>query len=61
MSSFLLRHSVKQIYPAIIPCNNSLDKSIWLINIDKFTDGSIQAIIQIYRDIKQHLTGFFVV
>ncbi|MGA3013861.1 MAG: hypothetical protein ABSD71_07475 [Bacteroidales bacterium] len=53
-ASFLLQHSVKQFYTTI-QYINSLPKSIWSIDVDKYSEGNIQTIIQIYQDIKKIL------
>lgn len=53
-SSFLLQHSVKQFYPTI-QYINSLDKSVWSIDVDGYSDENIQTIIHIYQDIRQRL------
>ena len=53
-SSFLLQHSVRQFYPTI-QYINSLDKSVWSIDVDKYSTENIQTIIQIYKDIKKNL------
>jgi len=53
-SSFLLQHSIKQFYPTI-QYINSLDKAVWSIDVDQYSDENIQTIIQIYQDIKKHL------
>jgi hypothetical protein len=53
-SSFLLQHSVKQFFPTI-QYINSLDKSVWSIDVDKYSEENIQTIIKIYQDIKKNL------
>lgn len=53
-SSFLLQHSVKQFFP-VIQYINSLEKSVWSIDVDKYSSNNIQTITQIYQDIKKHL------
>lgn len=53
-SSFLLQQSAKQFYPTI-KYINSLDKSVWSIDVDQYSDGNIQTIIRIYKDIKKNL------
>ena len=53
-SSFILQHSVKQFYPTI-QYINSLDKSVWSIDVDQYSEKNIQTIIQIYQDIKRKL------
>ena len=53
-SSFLLSKSVKYFQPTI-EYISSLDKSIWNIDVDTYTDENIQKIIEIYSEIKDTL------
>ncbi len=53
-SSFLLLKSVKYYQP-VIGYIASLDKSLWNIDVDTYTDENIKTIIEIYDDIKSHL------
>lgn len=53
-SSFLLQHSVKHLQPTIHYIN-SLDKSVWLIDVDNYTDENMGKIINIYGEIKRLL------
>ena len=43
-SSFLLQHSVHHLKPTILYIN-SLDKSVWNIDVDKYDDKNIEQII----------------
>ena len=53
-SSFLLQHSVKHFEPTI-KYINTLDRSIWTIDVDGYTERNIETIIGIYRDIRKLL------
>ena len=53
-SSFLLQNSVSHFKPTILYIN-SLDKSVWDIDIDKYDDKNIEIIIIIYKEIKKQL------
>ena len=53
-SSFLLQRSVKHFEPTI-KYLATLDNSIWEIDIDKYTDGNITTLLQIYFDLKRHI------
>jgi hypothetical protein len=53
-SSFLLQHSVNHFKPTILYIN-SLDKSVWNIDVDKYDDKNIEQIIKIYKEIKKCL------
>ncbi len=53
-SSFLLQHSVKH-FQKTIEYINTLDKSIWEIDVDNYTDENIEKIINIYKEIKVRL------
>ncbi|HEX2934462.1 MAG TPA: hypothetical protein VHO72_03845 [Bacteroidales bacterium] len=53
-SSFLLQHSVKYFQPTI-QFIDTLDKSVWTIDVDSYTTDNIQTIIKIYQDIKGKL------
>jgi hypothetical protein len=50
-SSFLLEKSVKH-YEPLINYIASLNKSIWSIDVDTYTDSNISTICNIYKDIK---------
>jgi len=53
-SSFLLQHSVKQFQPTIRYIN-TLDKSVWSIDVDNYSEENMEIIINIYREIKKLL------
>ncbi|GEM_PF-411427 len=53
-SSFLLQQSVNHFKPTILYIN-SLDKSVWNIDVDKYDDKNIELIIEIYKEIKNRL------
>jgi len=53
-SSFLLQHSVNHFKPTI-QYINSLDKSVWDIDVDKYNDKNIKLITDIYNEIKKRL------
>ena len=53
-SSFLLQHSVHHLKPTILYIN-SLDKSVWNIDVDKYDDKNIEQIIEVYNEIKKRL------
>lgn len=53
-SSFLLQNSVSHFKPTILYIN-SLDKSVWDIDVDKYDDKNIELIINIYKEIKKQL------
>ena len=53
-SSFLLQHSVNHFKPTILYIN-SLDKSVWNIDVDKYDEKNIEQIIEIYNEIKKRL------
>ncbi len=53
-SSFLLQKSVKQ-FESTIKYIATLDKSVWLIDVDNYDNNNIQTIIKIYNDIKKCL------
>ena len=53
-SSFLLQHSVKH-FERTIEYINTLDRSIWTIDVDDYTEKNIETIIGIYRDIRKLL------
>ena len=53
-SSFLLQHSASHFKP-LIEYINSLDKSVWNIDADKYDDNSIERIIEIYGQVKEWL------
>jgi hypothetical protein len=53
-SSFLLQHSVNHFKSTILYIN-SLDKSVWNIDVDKYDDKNIELIIEIYKEIKKRL------
>ena len=51
-SSFLLGKSAKYFEPTI-KYLATLDKSVWLIDVDNYVPENIETIIQIYNDIKK--------
>ncbi len=53
-SSFLLQHSVKHFQPTI-QYINTLDKSVWSIDVDNYSEENMEIIINIYREIKKLL------
>lgn len=53
-SSFLLQNSVSHFKPTILYIN-SLDESVWDIDIDNYDDKNIELIINIYMQIKKLL------
>ncbi len=53
-SSFLLQHSVSHFRPTI-QYINSLEKSVWDIDVDKYDDKNIEIITDIYGEIKKLL------
>jgi len=53
-SSFLLQHSVNHLKPTI-QYINSLDKSVWNIDADKYDDKNMELIIDIYNEIRKRL------
>jgi len=53
-SSFLLQHSVNHFKPTI-QYINSLEKSVWDIDVDKYDDKNIELITDIYKEIKKLL------
>jgi hypothetical protein len=53
-SSFLLQHSVKQLQPAVLYIN-TLDKSVWSIDVDNYSEENMEIIINIYQEIKKLL------
>jgi hypothetical protein len=53
-SSFLLQHSVSHFKPTI-QYINSLDKSIWDIDVDRYDKNNIELITNIYKEIKERL------
>jgi hypothetical protein len=53
-SSFLLQHSVKHFKPTI-EYINTLDKSVWLIDVDNYCDDNMKIIVNIYKEIKIRL------
>jgi len=53
-SSFLLQHSVYHFKPTI-QYINSLDKSVWNIDVDKYDEKNIELITNIYKEIKNRL------
>jgi len=53
-SSFLLQHSVNHFKPTILYIN-SLDKTVWNIDVDKYDDKNIEIIIDIYKEIRKRL------
>jgi hypothetical protein len=53
-SSFLLQHSVRQFYDTIVYIN-SLPKSVWLIDVDMYSDENINTIKDIYDKVKEYL------
>lgn len=53
-SSFLLQHSVKHLQRTI-EYINTLDKSVWTIDVDNYTEENIKTIISIYKEIKERL------
>lgn len=55
-SSFLLQHSVNHFKPTILYIN-SLDKSVWNIDVDKYDEKNIEQIIEIYNEIKKRLNS----
>ena len=50
-SSFLLQHSVKHFQPTI-QYINTLDKSVWSIDVDNYSEENMKTIIDIYREIR---------
>lgn len=53
-SSFLLQHSVSH-FKTTIQYINSLDKSVWDIDVDKYDEKNIEIITNIYNEIKKLL------
>ena len=53
-SSFLLEHSAKY-YEPLIEYIASLDKSVWEIDVDNYTDENIEIILEIYEKCKEIL------
>lgn len=53
-SSFLLQKSVKHFQPAI-KYIETLDRTIWEIDVDTYNEENIQIIIKTYKDIKDRL------
>lgn len=53
-SSFLLQKSIVHLQPTI-EYINELDKSIWSIDVDKYSEDNILLIIKIYNEIKSLL------
>jgi hypothetical protein len=53
-NSFLLNKSIKYYQPTINYIA-SLDKSVWQIDVDNYTDDNIDTILDIYRDVKELL------
>lgn len=53
-SSFLLQHSVRHL-KSTIEYINTLDKSVWKIDVDKYDDENIKIILCIYNEIKEIL------
>jgi hypothetical protein len=53
-SSFLLQKSFKYYQP-VICFIASIDKSVWKIDVDTYTDDNIKTIIDIYDEVKGHL------
>ncbi|MDO9152435.1 MAG: hypothetical protein Q7U47_01785 [Paludibacter sp.] len=53
-SSFLLQHSIKH-FQRTIEYINTLDKSVWKIDVDNYTEENIETIISIYKEIKERL------
>jgi hypothetical protein len=56
-SSFLLDHSVKRLQSTIKYINQIkiLDKSVWSIDVDNYTDKNMNTIIDIYQEVKKRL------
>jgi len=53
-SSFLLEKSAKHLEPTISYIA-SLDKSVWAIDVDTYTEKNVQTIIQIYNETRERL------
>lgn len=53
-SSFLLQHSIKH-FQKTIEYINTLDKAVWAIDVDNYTEENIETIINIYQEIKNLL------
>lgn len=53
-NSFLLDKSIKHYEPTVRYIA-SLDKKIWKIDVDKYTVENIEIILQIYKDLKEHI------
>ena len=53
-SSFLLQHSVNHLKPTI-EYVNTLDKAVWKIDADSYTERNMERIIHIYDEIKTRL------
>jgi hypothetical protein len=53
-SSFLLQKSVKHFQPTI-EYISTLEKSVWEIDIDNYSDKNIKTILEIYASIKERL------
>ncbi len=53
-SSFLFQHSVRQFYDTIVYID-TLPKSIWLLDVDKYSDENLDTLINIYNEVKKCL------
>lgn len=53
-SSFLLQHSINHFKPTILYIN-SLEKSVWDIDVDNYDEKNIEIIIEIYNEIRKRL------
>jgi len=53
-SSFLLQKSVKHFQPTI-EYISTLDKSVWIIDVDSYNEENINTILEIYQNIKERL------
>ena len=53
-SSFLLQHSAKH-FQRTIEYINTLDKSVWAIDVDNYTEENMETIINIYNEVRARL------